>query len=142
MRQGHGDASIVLLLGNDKDAVEAANAVDDSERVVDEVVVVVHVAEVYLDHVVEVAGRVVAFGDLLNLLHLLHEFLSQPLAVLLEPDIAEDDELVAQHAVVYLGYISRDEAFAFQPLLPFEGGRCAQIDAVAEFLGGELGVLL
>ena len=51
--KGNWDACLSLLFGYDEDAVEASDAVYHAEGVIDKVVVMLHVAQVDLDEIVE-----------------------------------------------------------------------------------------
>ena len=124
------------------DAVQTSYAVDVSQRVEHEVLIGFHIAGIYLDLEVIIAGGVVAFRYLVDGLHGIHELLNQIMGVLLEPDIAEHNHVVPQLVMVYDGSISLDVSLAFQPLLPLEGGRRGEVYSCGKFLHGESGVLL
>lgn len=113
----------ILDFTNHDDAVQTSYAVDVSQRVEHEVLIGFHVAGIYLDLEVIIAGGVVALRYLVDGLHGIHELLNQIVGVLLEPDIAEHDYVVTQLVMVYDGSISLDVSLAFQPLLSLEGGR-------------------
>ena len=93
--QGDGDAGVCLFFGDDKDAVKAAYAVDYAKGVIHKIVVVFHVAQITLYHIVVVARCVVAFHHLANPIHLCNEFLAQFLAMLFQSYVAEHHEVVA-----------------------------------------------
>lgn len=124
------------------DAVQTSYAVDVSQGVEHEVLIGFHVAGIYLDLEVIIAGGVVALRYLVDGLHGIHELLNQIVGVLLEPDIAEHDYVVTQLVMVYDGSISLDVSLAFQPLLSLEGGRRGEVYSCSKFLHGESGVLL
>ena len=124
------------------DAVQTSYAVDVSQRVEHEVLIGFHIAGIYLDLEVIIAGGVVALRYLVDGLHGIHELLNQIVGVLLEPDIAEHDYVVPQLVMVYDGSISLDVSLAFQPLLPLEGGGRGEVYSCSKFLHGESGVLL
>ena len=132
----------ILDFSNHDNAVQTSYAVDVSQRVEHEVLIGFHVAGIYLDLEVIIAGGVVALRYLVDGLHGIHELLNQIVGVLLEPDIAEHDYVVTQLVMVYDGSISLDVSLAFQPLLPLEGGRRGEVYSCGKFLHGESGVLL
>lgn len=132
----------ILDFTNYDDAVQTSYAVDVSQRVEHEVLVGFHIAGIYLDLEVIIAGGVVAFRYLVDVLHGIHELLNQVMGMLLEPDIAEHDYVVPQLVMVYDGSISLDVSLAFQPLLPLEGGRRGEVYSCGKFLYCESGVLL
>lgn len=132
----------ILDFTNHDDAVQTSYAVDVSQRVEHEVLIGFHIAGIYLDLEVIIAGGVVAFRYLVDGLHGIHELLNQVMGMLLEPDIAEHDYVVPQLVMVYDGSISLDVSLAFQPLLSLEGGRRGEVYSCGKFLHGESGVLL
>ena len=132
----------ILDFTNHDDTVQASDAFDISQRVEHEVLIGFHIAGIYLDLEVIIAGGVVALRYLVDGLHGIHELLNQIMGVLLEPDITEHDYVVSHLVMVYDGSISLDVSLAFQPLLPLEGGRRGEVDSCSKFLYGESGVLL
>ena len=124
------------------DAVQTSDAVDVSQGVEHKVLIGFHVAGIYLDLEVIIAGGVVALRYLVDGLHGIHELLNQIVGVLLEPDIAEHDYVVSHLVMVYDGSVSLDVSLSLQPLLPFEGGRRGEVYSCGKFLYGESGVLL
>ena len=132
----------ILDFSNHDDAVQTSDAVDVSQGVEHEGLIGFHVAGIYLDLEVIIAGGVVALRYLVDGLHGIHELLNQIVGVLLEPDIAEHDYVVPQLVMVYDGSISLDVSLAFQPLLPLEGLRRGEVYSCSKFLYGESGVLL
>ena len=124
------------------DAVQTSDAVDVSQRVEHKVLIGFHVAGIYLDLEVIIAGGVVALRYLVDGLHGIHELLNQIMGVLLESDITEHDYVVSHLVMVYDGSISLDVSLSFQPLLPLEGGRRGEVYSCGKFLHGESGVLL
>ena len=85
------------------DAVKATDAVDVTQGVEHEVLIVLHVVGIYLDLEVIVASGVVAFRNLVYLLHGVHKLLYQVVGVLLQSDVAEYDDVVSQLVVIYHG---------------------------------------
>ena len=132
----------ILDFSNHDNAVQTSYAVDVSQRVEHEVLIGFHVAGIYLDLEVIIAGGVVALRYLVDGLHGIHELLNQIVGVLLEPDIAEHDYVVSHLVMVYDGSISLDVSLAFQPLLSLEGGRRGEVYSCSKLLDGESGILL
>ena len=132
----------ILDFTNHDDTVQASDAFDISQRVEHEVLIGFHIAGIYLDLEVIIAGGVVALRYLVDGLHGIHELLNQIMGVLLEPDITEHDYVVSHLVMVYDGSISLDVSLSFQPLLPFKGWRRREVDSCGKFLHGESGVLL
>ena len=104
------------------DAVQTSDAVDVSQRVEHEVLIGFHIAGIYLDLEVIIAGGVVALRYLVDGLHGIHELLNQVMGMLLEPDIAEHNHVVSHLVMIHYRSISLDVSLTFQPLLPLEGG--------------------
>ena len=132
----------ILDFSNHDDAVQTSYAVDVSQGVEHKVLIGFHIAGIYLDLEVIIAGGVVALRYLVDGLHGIHELLNQVMGMLLEPDIAEHNHVVPQLVMVYDGSISLDVSLAFQSLLSFEGGRRGEVYSCGKFLYGESGVLL
>ena len=132
----------VLYLAYHDNTVQATDAIDISKSVEHEVLIGFHISGIYLDLEIVIAGGVVAFRNLVDGLHGIHELLNQVMGMLLEPDIAEHDYVVPQLVMVYDGSISLDVSLAFQPLLSLEGGRRGEVYSCGKFLYGESGVLL
>ena len=132
----------ILDFSNHDDAVQTSDAVDVSQGVEHEVLIGFHVAGIYLDLEVIIAGGVVALRYLVDGLHGIHELLNQVMGMLLEPDIAEHDYVVSHLVMIYDGSISLDVSLTLQSLLPLEGGRRGEVDSSSKFLHGESGVLL
>ena len=124
----------ILDFADDDDAVQATDTVDIAERVEHEVLVVFHVVGIDLDLEIVVARRVVALRDLVYRLHGVHELLYEVVRVLLEPDVAEYDDVVAEFVVVGHGCIARDVSFALKPLLPFKYWGRGEVYAGGDFL--------
>lgn len=122
--------------------VQATDAVYVAERVEHEVLIVLHVVGIHLDKEVIIARSVVALRDLVDALHPIHKLLYQVVGVLLEPDVAKRDDIVAHFARIYLRRIARDEPFALQTLLPFKRGRGRKMHPFGQFLDRQVGVLL
>lgn len=101
-----------------------------------------HVARVDFDEEVEVAAGVVALGNLFDVLNGIHELLDELLSVLLQSDVAHDDDAVAQFFGVDDRHVSLDVALAFQPFLPLEGGRGREVYGGGQFLYREVRVAL
>ena len=127
----------ILDFTNHDDTVQASDTFDISQRVEHEVLIGFHIAGIYLDLEVIIAGGVVALRYLVDGLHGIHELLNQIMGVLLEPDITEHDYVVSHLVMVYDGSISLDVSLAFQPLLSLEGGRRGEVYSCGKFLHGE-----
>lgn len=132
----------ILDFSNHDDAVQTSYAVDVSQRVEHEVLIGFHIAGIYLNLEIVIAGGVVALRYLVDGLHGIHELLNQVVGMLFQSDIAEHDDVVAHLVMVYDGSVSLDVSLSLQPLLPFEGGRRGEVDSCSKFLYGESGVLL
>ena len=132
----------ILDFTNHDDTVQTSYAVDVSQGVEHEVLIGFHVAGIYLDLEVIIAGGVVALRYLVDGLHGIHELLNQVMGVLLEPDIAEHDYVVPQLVMVYDGSVSLDVSLSLQSLLPLKGRRRGEVYSCSKFLHGESGVLL
>ena len=113
----------ILDFTNHDDTVQASDAFDISQRVEHEVLIGFHIAGIYLDLEVIIAGGVVALRYLVDGLHGIHELLNQIMGVLLEPDITEHNYVVSHLVMVYDGSISLDVSLTLQSLLTLEGGR-------------------
>jgi len=111
----------VLDFADDDDAVEASDAVDVTQGVEHEVLVVLHIVGIDLDLEVVVTSGVVTFCYLVDALHSIHELLDEVVGVLLQADVAEHDDIVPHLVMIYDGSISLDVSLSFQAFLSFEG---------------------
>ena len=93
----------ILDFANHDDAVEASDAVDVSQGVEHEILIILHVAGIHLDLEIVIACGVVAFRDLVYLLHGVHKLLYQVVGVLFQSDVAEHDDVMSQLVVIYHG---------------------------------------
>ena len=132
----------ILDFANHDDAVKASDAVDISQGVEHEILVVLHVPCIHLDLEIVITGGIVALRYLVDGLHGIHELLNQVMGVLLEPDIAEHDYVVPQLVMIHYRSISLDVSLTLQSLLSLEGGRRGEVYSCGKFLHGESGVLL
>ena len=132
----------ILDFTNHDNAVQTSYAVDVSQGVEHEVLIGFHIAGIYLDLEVIIAGGVVALRYLVDGLHGIHELLNQVMGVLLEPDIAEHNHVVTHLVMIYNRSISLDVSLTLQSLLSLEGGRRGEVYSCGKFLHGESGVLL
>ena len=103
----------ILDFTNHDDAVQTSYAVDVSQRVEHEVLIGFHVAGIYLDLEVIIAGGVVAFRYLVDGLHGIHKLLNQVMGMLLQSDIAEHNHVVTHLVMVYDGSVSLDVSLTF-----------------------------
>ena len=103
----------ILDFSNHDDAVKTSYAVDVSQCVEHEVLIGFHIAGIYLNLEVVIAGGVVALRYLVDGLHGIHELLNQVVGMLFQSDIAEHDDVVAHLVMVYDGSISLDVSLAF-----------------------------
>ena len=124
----------ILDFSNHDDAVQTSYAVDVSQGVEHEVLIGFHVAGIYLDLEVIIAGGVVALRYLVDGLHGIHELLNQIMGVLLQSDIAEHNHVVSHLVMIYYRSISLDVSLTLQSLLPFEGGRRGEVYSCGKFL--------
>ena len=132
----------ILDFTNHDDAVQTSYAVDVSQRVEHKVLIGFHVAGIYLDLEVIIAGGVVALRYLVDGLHGIHELLNQVMGMLLQSDIAEHNHVVTHLVMIYNRSISLDVSLTLQSLLSLEGGRRGEVYSCGKFLYGESGVLL
>ena len=132
----------ILDFTNHDDTVQASDAFDISQRVEHEVLIGFHIAGIYLDLEVIIAGGVVALRYLVDGLHGIHELLNQIVGVLLQSDIAEHNHVVSHLVMIHYRSISLDVSLTLQSLLSFEGGRRGEVYSCGKFLHGESGVLL
>ena len=132
----------ILDFANHDDAVKASDAVDISQGIKHEILIILHISGIHLDLEVVIAGGVVALRNLVDGLHGIHELLNQIVGVLLEPDIAEHDYVVSHLVMIHYRSISLDVSLTLQSLLPLEGGRRGEVYSCGKFLHGESGVLL
>ena len=77
----HRDAVGILDFSYHDDAVKATDAVDVAQGVEHEVLVVLHVVGIHLDLEIVIASGVVAFRNLVYLLHGVHKLLYQVVGV-------------------------------------------------------------
>ena len=127
----------ILDFANHDDAVETSDAVDISQGVEHEVLIILHVPGINLYLEVVIAGGVVAFRYLVDGLHGIHELLNQVVGVLLQSDIAEHNHVVSHFVVIYYRSISLDVSLTLQSLLSLEGGRRGEVYSCGKFLHGE-----
>lgn len=99
----HRDAVGILDFSYHDDAVKATDAVDVAQGVEHEVLVVLHVVGIHLDLEIVIASGVVAFRNLVYLLHGVHKLLYQVVGVLLQSDVAEHNDVVTQLVMIYHG---------------------------------------
>lgn len=109
----------ILDFANHDDAVKASDAVDISQGIEHEVLIILHVSGIHLDLEVVIAGGVVALCYLVDGLHGIHELLNQVVGVLLQSDIAEHNHVVSHLVVIYYRSISLDVSLSLQSLLVF-----------------------
>ena len=85
----------ILDFSNHDDAMETSDAVDISQGVEHEVLIGFHVAGIHLDLEIVITGGVVAFRNLVDGLHGIHELLNQIMGVLFQSDITEHNHVVS-----------------------------------------------
>lgn len=134
--------SRALCLVDDKDAVQTSDAGDGTKGVKHELLIGFHVAGVDLDEEVEVATGVVALRDLIDVLHGIHKLLDEGLSMLLETDVTEHEDAVANFLRVDNRHIALDVSEALKALLSLEGGRGREMDTRSEFLDRHARVFL
>ena len=122
--------------------MKASDAVDISQGIEHEVLIILHVPGIHLDLEIVITGGVVAFRYLVDGLHGIHELLNQVVGVLLQSDIAEHNHVVSHLVVIYYRSISLDVSLTLQSLLSLEGGRRGEVYSCGKLLHGESGVLL
>ena len=127
----------ILDFANHDDAVKTSDAVDISQGIEHEVLIILHVSGIHLDLEVVIAGGVVAFRYLVDGLHGIHELLNQVVGVLLQSDIAEHNHVVSHLVMIYYRSISLDVSLSLQSFLPFEGRRRGEMYSCGKFLHGE-----
>ena len=111
----------VLDFADDDDTVQASDAVDVTQGVEHEVLVVLHVVGIHFDLEVIVASGVVAFGYLVDVLHGVHKLLDEFVGMLLQSNVAEYDDVVSHLVMIHDGSISQDIALPLQAFLSLEG---------------------
>jgi len=116
--------------------VERTDGVDDTEAFAHEFLIVVHVSSHDFEHIVEIARYVVAFGYLLDIPNGFDKVEHAILGVLLEPDVAEDGDVV-ERVLVEDGDVLLDESVLMQVLDAFVDGGGREMDTSGKFLGGE-----
>lgn len=121
--------------------MERTDGVDDTEAFAHEFLIVVHVSSHDFEHIVEIARYVVAFGYLLDIPNGFDKVEHAILGVLLEPDVAEDGDVV-ERVLVEDGDVLLDESVLMQVLDAFVDGGGREVNARGKFLGGEGGVVL
>ena len=119
----YGDVMRILDFADDDDAVEASDAVNVAQGVEHEVLVVLHIVGIDFDLKVVVASGVVAFRNLVDALHGIHELLDEVVGVLLQSDVAEHDDIVPHLVMIHDGTISLDVSLSLQAFLTLEGWR-------------------
>ena len=132
----------ILDFSNHDDAVQTSDAVDVSQGVEHEILIILHVAGIHLDLEIVITGSVVAFRYLVDGLHGIHELLNQVMGMLLQSDIAEHNHVVPHLVMIHDCSISLDVSLSLQSLLSFEGWRRGEVYSCSKFLYGESGVLL
>ncbi len=126
----------------DEGALDVADGVESSEDVEDEVLVVFHVGGMDFEEVVELAGYVVAFGDLRECVYGRGEVVGYLVVDVFEFDVAEYEEAVVYFLHVEYGDIFFDYAVFFHTLDTFEYGCGGEVDLLREFFGCEMSVAL
>ena len=132
----------MLDLVHDEGGLDGADGVDRAEDVDDEFVVVFHVGGVDLQQVDELAGDVVALGDLGDVLDDPYEVHRHVPAHLLELDGAEDLEAEVEFFGVEDGDIFEDVAVPFEAFEPLEDRGGGEVNAGGELFGRQAGVFL
>ena len=127
----------ILDFANYDDAMETSDAVDISQGVEHEVLIGFHVAGIHFDLEIVITGGVVAFRNLVDGLHGIHELLNQIMGVLFQSDITEHNHVVSHLVMIYYRSISLDVSLTLQSLLSFEGGRRGEVYSCGKFLDGE-----
>ena len=85
----------ILDFSNHDDAVQTSDAVDVSQGVEHEILIILHVAGIHLNLEIVITGGIVALRYLVDGLHGIHELLNQIVGVLLQSDIAEHNHVVS-----------------------------------------------
>ena len=127
----------ILDFANYDDAMETSDAVDISQGVEHEVLIGFHVAGIHFDLEIVITGGVVAFRNLVDGLHGIHELLNQIMGVLFQSDITEHNHVVSHLVMIYYRSISLDVSLTLQSLLSFEGGSRGEVYSCGKFLDGE-----
>ena len=114
----HGEG--VLDLADDEDAVEGADAVEVSESPEDKLLIMTHVAGIYLEQVVIISGGIEALHHFFKTGNHGCELTAEFLAVMFQTNITEDHDAVAGLDGIYDRDIFLDIAFPLQSFLAFE----------------------
>lgn len=109
----------ILDFANYDDAMETSDAVDISQGIEHEVLIILHVPGIHLDLEVVIAGGVVALCYLVDGLHGIHKLLNQIVGVLLQSDIAEHNHVVPHLVMIHDCSVSLDVSLSLQSLLVF-----------------------
>lgn len=127
---------------HDEGAFHGAEAVDGTEFVEQNLLILGDVADVDLEEVVEVARDVVALGDLGDFGDATDEVEGYVVVHPGEFDTAEDYEGAVELSSIEDGDVLLDDALPLQSFQAFEDGRGGQVNGVCQLFGGELGVAL
>ena len=113
--QRHGEG--VLDFADNEDAVEGADTVKIAESAQNEFLIVPHAAGINLQLIVVVAGCVEAFDDFVYICYDRCELAAELLAVMLQTDIAQDHDAVAdldridhRHIPLYIAFQGTQKA--------------------------------
>ena len=136
------DAIRMLDLVHHEGALQGAQALDRPQYIEDELLIILHVGRMDLEQVVVVAGDVVAFRHLGDLLDHIRKRVGNLPVDPLELHVAEDDEPLVELLGIQNGYVFLDVALILQPFQPFEHRRGGEADTGCELFDRQSGILL
>ena len=136
------DAVVLFDFAHDEGGFDGGEALDLTQFVEHELLVLLHVGGAHLQQVVVVARRVVALRDLRNPHHASGEGVGNLVVDLLQLHLAEHLQAQVQLVGIEQRHVLLDVAEPLQPLLSLEDGCGRQVDGVGQFLGCQLRVLL
>ena len=122
--------------------MDGAEALDGAEGIDQEVVVVLHVRRIDFQEEIEVAGDVVAFRHLGNVLDAGDKVVGYVLAHASEADAAEDYEAAPQAGRAEDRRVALDAAAGFQAAHALEDGGGREVDLEGKVLYGDASVFL
>lgn len=132
----------VLDLAEYKRTVEGAYAVKVAEDSEQKLLIRFHVARIYLEQKIVVAGNVVTFSYLGNAFHRLHDTESIFIGVLLHLQITECDEAAINLLGIENGYILAYKALALKPLYTLIGRSRGKMDRCGKPFDGKTRIVL
>lgn len=122
--------------------LDGAQALDGSQYVDAELIVVLHVGGIDLQQIVEFSGNIVAFGHFGDVLHPGHKVVGDFLAHTPQFNAAEYNESLSQLGGIEYGGIPFYDAGRLHPVHAVEYRRGGKMDLLGELLDGDAAVFL